>query len=136
MEIFWKGDWLEVLGCGIIEQEILNKCGAQDKLGWAFGLGLERLAMKLYQIPDIRVFWSTDPGFLTQFDTDDPRKEIAFVPVSKFPPCTNDISFWLPDEDYSSNDFYDIVRSIGRLTTILFIAIYVFKNWQEVPSLH
>ena len=41
---------MEVLGCGIVEQEILEKCGAGDKIGWAFGLGLERLAMRLYQV--------------------------------------------------------------------------------------
>lgn len=38
-------------------------------VGWAFGLGLERLAMSLYKIPDIRLFWSTDTGFLSQFES-------------------------------------------------------------------
>jgi phenylalanyl-tRNA synthetase alpha chain len=69
---------MEVLGCGIVEQEILNNCGASNKIGWAFGLGLERLAMRLYQIPDIRAFWSTDPGFLNQFNTNDPKKAILY----------------------------------------------------------
>ena len=36
LEIFWKGDWMEVLGCGIVEQEILRKCGAGDKIGKIF----------------------------------------------------------------------------------------------------
>jgi phenylalanyl-tRNA synthetase alpha chain len=36
LEIFWKGDWMEVLGCGIVEQEILKKCGAGDKIGKIF----------------------------------------------------------------------------------------------------
>jgi len=115
LEIYWKNDWMEVLGCGIVEQEILEKCGAGDKIGWAFGLGLERLAMRLYQIPDIRLFWSTDPGFLRQFDTTDPKTPITYKEVSKCPPCINDISFWLPAdaESYSENDFYDLVRSVG-----------------------
>jgi len=123
LEIFWKGDWMEVLGCGIVEQEILRKCGASDKIGWAFGLGLERLAMRLYQIPDIRLFWSTDPGFLRQFDAGEvatgDSKELApiiYKEVSKHPACINDISFWLPknnEESYSENDFYDLVRSLG-----------------------
>ncbi len=78
LEVFYQDDWMEVLGCGVIEQDILNNCGAGDKAGWAFGLGLERLAMRLYQIPDIRIFWSQDPGFLLQFDTDNPKKEIVF----------------------------------------------------------
>lgn len=41
--------------------------GAREKIGWAFGLGLERLAMILYDIPDIRLFWSEDERFLKQF---------------------------------------------------------------------
>ena len=89
LEIFWKDEWMEVLGCGVIEQEILHNCGASDKLGWAFGLGLERLAMRLYQIPDIRTFWSADPGFTNQFKHLKPKDSIHFVQHSKFPSCTN-----------------------------------------------
>ena len=79
--------------------------------------------MRLYQIPDIRLFWSTDPGFLRQFDagqvTTGDSKEvtpITYKEVSKHPACINDISFWLPkdsEESYSENDFYDLVRSLG-----------------------
>ncbi|XP_022257670.1 probable phenylalanine--tRNA ligase, mitochondrial [Limulus polyphemus] len=112
LEIKHKNDWLEVLGCGIIEQRILEKAGAGHKIGWAAGLGLERLAMKLYDIPDIRLFWSTDSGFLVQFHTDNPDRQISFKPFSHYPQCINDISFWIPEE-YSSNDFYDLVRSVG-----------------------
>ena len=54
LEIFFEGDWLEVRGCGITEQSILDANGNQDNRAWAFGLGLERLAMVLYNIPDIR----------------------------------------------------------------------------------
>ena len=78
LEILYQDKWLEVLGCGIIEQEILHNAGADGKLGFAFGLGLERLAMKLYQIPDIRLFWSEDTGFTSQFITDDPNEEIVY----------------------------------------------------------
>ena len=117
LEIQYQGKWLEVLGCGIIEQEILCNAGAQSKLGFAFGLGLERLAMILYQIPDIRLFWSNDSGFLTQFVTDDVNSKIIYCPISKHPQCVNDISFWLPlpQEGYvfSKNDFYDLIRSVG-----------------------
>jgi phenylalanyl-tRNA synthetase alpha subunit len=59
--------WLEVLGCGVMEQEIVRRAGKGETLGWAFGLGLERLAMVLFQIPDIRLFWSTDKRFTEQF---------------------------------------------------------------------
>ncbi|XP_011866566.1 PREDICTED: probable phenylalanine--tRNA ligase, mitochondrial [Vollenhovia emeryi] len=114
LEILHNDTWLEILGCGIMRQEILQKSGAVDRIGWAFGLGLERLAMHLYNIPDIRLFWSNDAGFLNQFKVDDPNARIQYKPVSVYPPCTNHMSFWLPEDgSYSSHDFYDIVREIG-----------------------
>lgn len=47
-------------------------------MGWAFGMGLERLAMCLYNIPDIRLFWSADTGFLNQFKIDDINTKIQY----------------------------------------------------------
>lgn len=49
-----------------------------NKAAYAFGLGLERWAMKLYEIPDIRLFWSQDPGFLNQFKVPDFRDPITY----------------------------------------------------------
>lgn len=57
---------MEVLGCGVTEQEILKNNGRIDNVAWAFGLGLERLAMVLFDIPDIRLFWSNDKRFTSQ----------------------------------------------------------------------
>lgn len=112
LEIKHEGEWLEVLGCGVMEQDILNRAGASDKIGWAFGLGLERIAMKLYSIPDIRLFWSQDSGFLSQFLVNDIETPVKYKATSKYPQCINDISFWIPD-GFDTNDFYDLVRSIG-----------------------
>ena len=68
MEVRWEGRWLEVLGCGEVRPEILARCGLPaGARGWAFGLGLERLAMVLFGVPDIRLFWSSDPRFHDQF---------------------------------------------------------------------
>lgn len=78
LEILFDSKWMEVLGCGIIAQKLLTNAGVVDKAGWAFGLGLERLAMKLYKIPDIRIFWSTDSGFISQFITDDENASITY----------------------------------------------------------
>ncbi|KAF9208029.1 hypothetical protein BGZ59_010835, partial [Podila verticillata] len=89
MEILYQGKWLEVLGCGVIRQDILKNAGKPDKIGWAFGLGLERLALVLFGIPDIRLFWSQDERFLKQFQ---PSQIQKFKPFSKYPACIKDIS--------------------------------------------
>ncbi|KAF8932522.1 putative phenylalanyl-tRNA synthetase alpha subunit [Dissophora ornata] len=109
MEILYQGKWLEVLGCGVIKQDILNNAEKPDKIGWAFGLGLERLALVLFGIPDIRLFWSQDERFLRQFE---PSKIQKFKTFSKFPPCIKDISFW-SNEDFHENNFCEIVRDVA-----------------------
>lgn len=115
LEVYWNGKWLELLGSGIMRNEILEKSGISNTIGWAFGVGLERLAMVLYEIPDIRLFWSNDSGFLNQFKEEDFAKRLKYKPVSEFPQCSNDVSFWLPDgtKDFAENDFYDLVRDVG-----------------------
>lgn len=94
MEVWWRGDWLEVLGCGVIEQPLLIRANQRDRIGWAFGIGLERIAMLLFGIPDIRLFWSKDARFLRQFDEKEPIKR--FQPFSKHPAAPRDVAFWLP----------------------------------------
>ncbi|XP_066600545.1 probable phenylalanine--tRNA ligase, mitochondrial [Prorops nasuta] len=114
LEVFHNDKWIEILGCGIMRQEILQNVGVKDRIGWAFGLGLERLAMFLYEIPDIRLFWLNDTGFLNQFKTDNPDQNIQYKPISKCPQCKNDVSFFLPrDGSFIENDFYEIVRECG-----------------------
>ena len=81
--------------------------GVANSIGWAFGLGLERIAMILFGIPDIRLFWSKDPRFLEQFA---PGTISTFNPFSKHPPCYKDVSFWLPSAKFHENDFCDLVR--------------------------
>jgi phenylalanyl-tRNA synthetase alpha chain len=68
LEILYEGKWLEMLGCGVLHPIILKNAGKKpDEIAWAAGLGLERFAMKLFDIPDVRLFWSEDPRFLDQF---------------------------------------------------------------------
>lgn len=137
LEVFHDGNWLELLGCGIMKQSILSGAGVQDRVGWAFGIGLERIAMCLYKIPDIRLFWSKDSGFLSQFETDDVEKDITYKPVSQFPQCINDISFWLPqDRGFASNDFYDLVRSVGGNLVEQVVLVDEFKHPKSGKTSH
>ncbi|KAI5303275.1 dolichyl-P-Man:Man(5)GlcNAc(2)-PP-dolichol alpha-1,3-mannosyltransferase [Ascosphaera pollenicola] len=115
LEVFYQGDWLEVLGCGIVKQEILINAGVPDRIGWAFGIGIERIAMLLFNIPDIRLFWSEDKRFLNQFQA---GKVTRFQPFSKQPLCYKDVAFWIPSESdpghsFHENDIMEIVRDIG-----------------------
>lgn len=61
--------WLEVLGCGMVHPRVFEACGidAERFTGFAFGLGVERVAMLRYGIPDIRLLYENDPRFLAQF---------------------------------------------------------------------
>ena len=92
LEVFWQGEWLELLGCGIVKQELLEKAGCGDKIGWAWGIGIERLAMLLFGIPDIRLFWSQDQRFLSQFKE---GRINRYEPFSKYPECYKDVAFWI-----------------------------------------
>ena len=60
--------WLEVLGCGMVHPNVFKNCGIDDDWqGFAFGVGIERLAMLLYGIEDVRRFYQNDERFLAQF---------------------------------------------------------------------
>ncbi len=61
--------WLEIMGCGMVDPNVLKNCGinADEYTGFAFGMGIERIAMLLYQIGDIRMFYENDVRFLEQF---------------------------------------------------------------------
>ena len=61
--------WLEIMGCGMVDPNVLKNCNIDpDKYtGYAFGMGIERIAMLLYQIGDIRLFFENDIRFLSQF---------------------------------------------------------------------
>jgi len=68
-DIKWDKSWLEVLGCGMVHPNVLKMVGVDTKKysGFAFGLGVERMAMLKYDIPDLRLFFENDYRFLKQF---------------------------------------------------------------------
>lgn len=61
--------WLEIMGCGMVDTNVLKNCkiDSEQYSGFAFGMGIERIAMLLYQIGDIRMFYENDLRFLEQF---------------------------------------------------------------------
>ncbi len=65
-----KGEgWIEILGCGMVHPKVLSNCGIDPEIysGFAFGIGLERIAMGKYDINDLRLFFENDLRFLSQF---------------------------------------------------------------------
>ena len=69
LAIRWQGDWLEVLGCGMVHREIIEAAGLDGDryTGFAFGIGVERVAMLRYGVRDIRAFYANEPRFLSRF---------------------------------------------------------------------
>ena len=65
-----KGEgWIELLGCGMVHPEVLRNCGIDPEVysGFAFGMGMDRMAMRRYGIDDLRLMWENDLRFLNQF---------------------------------------------------------------------
>jgi len=69
VDVKWKGKWLEVMGCGLVDPMVLEKLGIDSErwTGFAAGLGVERFCMVKHQIDDIRRFYTNDLRFLEQF---------------------------------------------------------------------
>lgn len=69
VDVKWKGRWLEILGCGMVDPNVLKAVGYDPEVytGFAAGFGVERLAMVMHQIDDIRRLYNSDLRFLRQF---------------------------------------------------------------------
>jgi phenylalanyl-tRNA synthetase alpha chain len=108
MEVEKDGQWIEMLGSGMPRKTVLTNFGVEGYNGWAFGFGLERLAIISMGLPDIRLLWSEDPRVKSQLHLGNKFKE-----VSKFPAITRDISFVVPN-DFVPNNYFDLIRDIGK----------------------
>jgi phenylalanyl-tRNA synthetase alpha chain len=69
IDMSWKGGWLEIGGCGMVHPNVLKHVGIDSEryTGFAFGMGVERLAMLRYGVNDLRLFFENDMQFLKQF---------------------------------------------------------------------
>lgn len=109
MEVDKNGQWVEVLGAGLVLPEVLQRLNVDPNQynGWAFGFGLERLAIIGMDLPDIRLLWSKDERVIKQL-----KLGQKFVEVSKYPPIIRDISF-IVDKSFEPNNYFDLIRDIG-----------------------
>lgn len=85
--------------------------------------------MVLFSIPDIRLFWSQDPRFLSQFKS---GTISTFKPYSRYPPCYKDMSFWIPQTTaFHENDFYEVVRDVaGDLVENVELVSTYLSHWK------
>src|SRR3989338_7195109 len=107
MEAEINGQWIEMLGSGMARKSVLANFGLTGYHGWAFGFGLERLAIASMSLPDIRLLWSEDERVKKQL-----RLGQEFKEVSKYPPITRDISF-VVKKDFIPNNYFDLIRDLG-----------------------
>ncbi len=107
MAVLLNDEWLEILGAGVVHPKVLKGLGVDPKVynGWAFGFGLERIAMAKMKVPDIRIFWSEDPRITKQFK----GLNSIYQEISKYPMSYRDISF-IVNKNESLNNYYEIVR--------------------------
>mgnify|MGYP001609823045 CR=1 FL=1 len=100
-------EWVEILGGGMPKKSVLEKMGVTGYNGWAFGFGLERLAIIGMELPDIRLLWSDDERVRKQLVLGQP-----FKAVSKYPPIVRDISFII-QKGFVPNNYFDLVRDVA-----------------------
>jgi phenylalanyl-tRNA synthetase alpha chain len=107
VEVDVNGQWIEILGGGMTKESVFKKFGVEGYNAWAFGFGLERLAIISMELPDIRLLWSHDERVKKQLHMGQ-----KFVEVSKYPPVVRDISFIVP-KTFAPNNYFDLVRDVA-----------------------
>jgi len=107
IEVHMNGAWVEIMGGGMPKKSVLKDLSLEGYNGWAFGFGLERLAIISMQLPDIRLLWSNDERVRKQLVLGHP-----FTAVSKYPPVVRDISF-IVAKGFVPNTYFDLVRDVA-----------------------
>ena len=126
MEVDKDGNdtWVEVLGAGVVKGSVLDNLGVDSSVwnGWAFGFGLERLAIISMELPDIRLLWSDDERVKKQL-----KLGTTFREVSKYPPIVRDISF-IVAKGFIPNHYFDLVREIAGALVAEVTCIDTYEN--------
>lgn len=110
MNIKWDNKWIEVNGAGLVHPQVIENLGLDSYIynGWAFGFGIDRLAMLKMRIPDIRLLWSKDERVTKQLSD----LNNIYQSVSKYPAVVRDISFIVNKNDFNKNRYYDLIREV------------------------
>jgi len=128
VEVKVNGDWVEILGAGMPKKSVLKKMGVEGYNGWAFGFGLERLALLGMKLPDIRLLWSEDERVKKQLVLGQ-----EFVEVSKYPSVVRDISF-IVDKGFVPNNYFDLVREVAGDLVEQVSLIDTYENAEKLGS--
>ena len=109
IEVKISDRWIEIMGGGMPKKSVLQNFGVKGYNGWAFGFGLERLAIISMALPDIRLLWSQDPRVTKQLVLGQ-----KYTEVSKYPAVIRDISF-VVEKSFAPNNYFDLIReTIGE----------------------
>ena len=139
VNVLHNGKWIEILGCGMVHKDIL-KANSLTNNYMAFGLGIERLCMIFFDIPDIRLFWSNDKKFTEQFSVGQITK---FKPYSLLPSQSDVISFWIDSSELveenndikwkNENDFCDLIRDnyTNWIESVVFIDSFTHPKTKQ-----
>ena len=113
VEVEINGQWLEILGGGMPKASVMKNFGVTGYNGWAFGFGLERLAIIGMELPDIRLLWSKDPRVVKQLKL---GNKYNIITIKKqyytINAITRDISF-IVKNDFIPNNYFDLVRDLA-----------------------
>ena len=108
VEVEINGEWFEILGSGMPKKDVLKNFGIEGYNGWAFGFGLERLAIIGMELPDIRLLWSEDPRVINQLKLGN-----KYSVVSKYSPSVLDLSF-VVNNNIIPDGYFVVVRESAR----------------------
>ena len=111
MEVMFNDEWLEIASAGMLKQEIVDRAGATDKINWNFALGLDRIAMVLFKIPDIRLLSSSDERVLASLSENPGGYSSTGHPFH-----WKELVFWIPYDigSYSfERKFYQFLRMVA-----------------------
>jgi phenylalanyl-tRNA synthetase alpha chain len=131
VEILVNGEWLEVLECGEVHPQIIINAGLdpKDYSGLALGMGLDRIAMIIKEIDDIRVLRSEDPRIKKQM-----KNLEKYVPVSDQPPTKRVLSYSASNDKTEEDICEEVIAALGEKSVYIEEIHYSEVLYQDLPE--